>query len=124
MAGIRLFQPAAVEAMFVTCCVLHNILLQVDRLDKPWTKGKAWVDAEKYADVLAAVSEDAALLNVDWTNHGAGRGMHVSLEGNADPISHEVQVQTETNYFTFRSKLVNHLSYIYSIGQLKWPSQK
>ena len=39
-SGIRLHGAPAADAVFKTCCALHNWLLEVDGLDAEWTQGK------------------------------------------------------------------------------------
>ncbi len=34
--GIRLHKMESVNNVWLTCCALHNILLNIDGLDKPW----------------------------------------------------------------------------------------
>ena len=34
--GIRLHSTATVDMVWLTCCALHNMLLEVDGLDAPW----------------------------------------------------------------------------------------
>jgi hypothetical protein len=37
--GIRLFGTDGPDKVFLTCCALHNCLLEIDGLDQKWEDG-------------------------------------------------------------------------------------
>lgn len=61
-SGILLNNPLSVEHIFKTCCALHNMLLEYDEKDLPWSEGVNWGGDDGKCEFLHVVSRKFTLL--------------------------------------------------------------
>ena len=55
-AGVRLHSVRSVDMAWLTCCALHNMLLEVDRLDVPWDGSR--VPTSEWEGALGEIKEE------------------------------------------------------------------
>ena len=55
-AGVRLHSIRSVDMVWLTCCALHNMLLEVDGLDEPWDGSK--VPTSEWEGALGELEEE------------------------------------------------------------------
>ena len=145
-SGIRLFGTVVPDNVFLTCCALHNCLLEIDGLDQQWEDGIDcdWVvepdrqgddeDAESvFDDDQAGAESDNSSRNCGSQSHSAeveeenkndrnDDGDHAAF---ATSISSGGPVELVRNLSLdeFRKRLVVHFAIAYSRDEVKWPSR-
>ena len=136
-AGIRVHGLENADNIWFTCCALHNMLLNVDGLDKKWKKGvkspfqgelgwHATGDVETYAPLIFRRVNDN--LNPDSI-----RTLDLSLIHNK-PFDYEggeeINGVENTNFRIlrmtnkmFRDKLITHFHKRWELNDIVWPSR-
>jgi hypothetical protein len=109
-SGIRLHGVDAADKVWLTCCALHNMLIDVDGLDEGWAKG-ARSDWDGELGNLTN-SEAAAILRMQepsivrtYDSSGIGRGN--DHQNSMDAILEEQELQVEDE----RRAMANRLAY-------------
>lgn len=131
--GIRVHGVDVVDQIWLTCCALHNWLLEEDGLDQPWDGPLGEVDAADIATLHGDIPQIiAARLGVDALTP---RNFDLSGMGPADddigryaapsvgeaPAGGSVRVVRNLDRDYFRSKLVEHFDILWSKNQIRWP---
>ena len=133
--GIRVRGLDKVDNIFLTCCALHNMLLERDGLDEYWTGiGGQFDDADMVRESRPFAQE--RLLNPQhYHNHdvsGMGNGSDISSEqtgeidvdlvlqqlNNPNPNPKHIKTYTRT---AFRRKLVDHFHIKFMRKEIMWP---
>ena len=149
--GVRLFGVKAADKIFLTCCALHNWLLEVDGLDERWQDGVAsdWeVSNEDTDDDVTSTSDTPGALlrlrhpvrqrNYNDTS-GMGPGDDVLLTENVLEEAYDcseivvgvndgnvglsMQKVRNMTLIEFRQKLVTHFNIAFQKNELQWPRQ-
>ena len=143
--GIRLEGLVAADNTWLTCCALHNILLEVDGLDERWEDGvpSDWEGelGENNADEMARFAPFAIQRLQDPESFGSrsheqasalprplcGGGDDESqasegLGANADETG-RIYVNS-LSYSDFRERLVNHFDILWRKHRIVWPRSK
>lgn len=110
-----------IDSMFFTCCILHNILLNIDGFDVRWEKGVNWQGQDGNHDVsdmpsifkrhrsrVATTSTDYALIGFN------------AVANNYAIVHGEVEEEIEETHSTLKAKLIKHFCYKYRRHQIKW----
>jgi hypothetical protein len=127
-AGIRLHGTKAADKIWLTCCALHNWLLDIDGLDETW--GSEWEgelgqhcsqDVQKYlgAEQLRRISGHLEARNYDSSGMGRGNdaimtGMEATcppvepVDDFVPPLNDTARVVKDLPFSYFRRKLVEH----------------
>ena len=146
--GVRVHGVRVVDKVWLTCCALHNMLLDADGIGEEWECGisiEDWLgelgenDMEQDEEHAPAIF-DRLLSNLNIRNYdssGMGPG--------PDVVETQMEVEDDDNeneFFElplnpgvipevrklplayFRKKLVNHFNILYESGNLIWPRQK
>jgi hypothetical protein len=143
--GIRLFGTQSADKIFLTCCALHNWLLEIDGLNERWADGipSKWEGplGENENDVPDA---SRAILNLQNPAHARSYGTSVSAgDDDKEPaqaafdttnpiiagMDHQQQRNTASSiqvvrYLTldeFRKRLVTHVNIAFHRNELQWP---
>lgn len=113
----------AIDNMFFTCCILHNILLNVDGYDVKWEQNVNW---EKQAGYHA--DEDITIFKKHWRRARALVGStDYSLQGISAvqqryEIFHDGGEEVQDSHFSLRHKLVEHFNRKYTAREIEWLS--
>ena len=152
--GIRLNGQEAADKIFLTCCALHNWLVDVDGLDEKWKEGvtSMWEGAlgchhdlcdveEHLPDAIARLMSPAALRAYDVSGMGIGRGDEIrihDLPNFADQQTlrirqkrlYEQQDRTrprivkDLSLAYFRSRLIQHFDIVFCRNEIVWPGKR
>ena len=147
--GIRLHGVEAADKIWMTCCALHNFLLEEDGLDKEWENGvpSDWEgnlglhcesDVFRYLPVGENDDNDQnmALRRFDTSGLGVGNDVNRDDSASSDPSDGDgsaleigaseqrgIRVVCKLSLQFFRSKLVEHFDIIFKQNRIKWPSR-
>ena len=147
--GVRVHGVDAVDNIWLTCCALHNWLLDIDGLDEKWENGiqtSDWtgemgnhdfegIDAE-IPNAIARLSTNLEPRNYDLSGMGPGEdevdpGYSVLLDHGMDGAGpdetepgSEVRVVNTLGLGFFRSRLVEHFDILWQQNAIKWPSRR
>jgi hypothetical protein len=92
-AGIRVHGTASADAIFKTCCAMHNWLLEVDGLDDEWEQGKSSIwqgelgefeeddDATQHAFALRRLRTGSSFRNYDLSGMGVANDVRTRSNG-------------------------------------------
>ncbi len=109
-----------IEDAFTTCCILHNMLLKFDGLDRRWENDIDWEELnpqvansdEGYDEDDIEISQNARIVTRLRSNR------HIT------PPSHGVNVINEDiddGFHMKRHKLAMHFSYCWKKRLVRWP---
>jgi len=142
--GIRLHSTESVDNIWLTCCALHNMLLEIDGLDQPWDgvaqPTSQWDGALGELDVddvplaMNRILSPAAIRAYDTSTIGAAT---LPLNEEEDGIEEdndeddfeehgegEVRIVRNLSLKYFRSKLVEHFDIKFRRNELVWPRSR
>ena len=145
--GVRIHGIAAVDRVWLTCCALHNMLLDVDGNSEEWSGGTSineWMgklgdidlehDEVDSPAVFARLSDNLNIRNYDSSGMGPGLDVvQTQLDTEADDgdmaddvslAEDEVRVVRNLPLAYFRKKLVEHFDIMYESGELVWPKSR
>ena len=141
-SGVRLHGSETVDAIWMTCCALHNMLLEEDGLDKPWDgqtvptsewEGNlgAFEDGDLPAPFLRllrpaqARAYDTSSTGVPFAYGDDAEEEDVALIADVDAeTGEEVRVVRKLSMRYFRSKLVEHFDIKWRQGKIVWPKSR
>jgi hypothetical protein len=143
--GIRLEGSEAADRIWLTCCALHNMLLNIDGLDKQWQAGvpSDWEgelgrnDAEEcrqYAPFAIQRLNNPELEEFGSREHERGASSirpaeQDSIEEQHDNITNEQQAADGATYVNslsykeFRDRLVVHFDILHRQNGIRWPTR-
>ena len=109
----------------MTCCALHNMLLEVDGLDDEWQSG---VKGDWEGDWGLHENEDSLKFAVprDQDLSGFGGGIDQTFpqpDAETQPSHHDIRVTRKMIFFGFRSCLIQHFSHKWRAREIVWPSR-
>jgi hypothetical protein len=142
-SGIRLHGTAAADAIWKTCCALHNWLLEVDGRDQEWQRGvpSDWEgELGQFDPSDQATQENFALRrlrchttirNFDLTQMGSSNSADDSADNPDDndaddePVAGDQSVRVVRNLRRdyFRHKLVEHFDILWRQNKIEWPKR-
>ena len=128
--------------MWLTCCALHNWLLDADGLNATWVSGK---NASDYLEHLGLHDSEDALRFVPADHATSGgsalafdlSGMGPGANGDEGPRGEEIPpapavtaagagggtAVTDLSLDEFRKKLIGHFSILWSQHKVTWPTR-
>lgn len=144
--GLRMHSLFQSDAVWKTCCALHNMLLEVDGLVEGWNKGvtSEWEsETDNTQDLpfaLRRLIKPGTSRNLDLSGIGYGNDMQCSTDSIEDVLSDSIDInhnskqrstsQEETHICVnnislhqFRSKLIRHFNIAFQLNSVKWPSR-
>ena len=142
-SGIRVHGIEAADNIWFTCCALHNMLLNVDGLDKKWRKGvpspfegelgwHAVGDVETYAPLIFRIVRDGCgIRELDTSQFARGNVLcNTYLDNREEEIKNFKNSGEEKNYKIlrmenkdFRDKLVTSFHRRWTVKDIVWPSR-
>ena len=124
--GIRFYGIDVADKVWLTCCALHNMLLEVDGLATKWKEGIPSYWEEEVDDVsalpfaLRRLAEASGKTSFDLSGMGPGTDVDMTLDvpGNDDDYNDADSNEGRENatsvknmsYDKFREKLVRHFN--------------
>ena len=144
-AGIRLHGTEAADKIWLTCCALHNLLLDHDGLDENWHQGVSsdWEREEGTLDPHDTEQHVPFAIrrllcpenNNNFDISEMGRGNDYDEDGNVSDEDNEmdhnhVQIQDGCRVVRhlsrayFRKKLIDHFDILYQSKSINWPSRR
>ena len=123
--GILLQNQNSVDNVFFTCCILHNMILEADGLDRRWEECVEWdrlnpqngISDDGFDENLEPYTQQLCMQErriLDRVNqHAPAEDVH--FEGN------EVEVEIDTTFDHKRRSLINHFRWAYDRGLVYWP---
>jgi len=112
------------RAIFVTCCILNNMILRHDGLNNLWESEANWECYNWEGMGADEVTEDENPEPVDPCmpeRYNPDEIQLTRLEELPQINYHPASDQIETNFHTLRDYLAKHLFYTYAAGFLRWP---
>ena len=142
--GIRLEGAEAADAIWLTCCALHNMLLRVDGLAEQWEDGVAsnWEgdlgnnDPEEcrlHAPFAIQRPNNPQLAGFGSREHEAEAAMIGDPEDCIDlqdDVTRERRTATGATYVNslsyrdFRDRLIIHFDILHRKNKIRWPTRK
>ena len=133
--GIRLHGIESCDKIWLTCCALHNMLLEVDGLAERWDKGEKsyWETeldtVETLPFALKRLARSCGTGNFDISGMGHGNDVVPTFEYDTDNPSPDDPLydgSTSTcvkdmSFDVFRDKLVRHFNIAFHLKEIKWP---
>jgi len=142
-SGICLQGVDAVDKIWLTCCVLHNWLLEIDGLNAEWSEismpGSDWegelgdCNFEGIKSIpwsLAHLSQRLEPRTLDQLGMGPGidvceQRMQPDPEDDTNPLGvNGVKSVNGMSLKVFRHKLVNHFKILFARNEIKWPARR
>ena len=142
--GVRLHGIEATDRIWMTCCALHNMLLDADGLSGEWENGvpSDWegelgehnsslvFDTLPFAVRRLAVT-DSELRRYDSSAMGRGTDYDPTVGDESDnhdvqpdPVDrHQVRLVRHLSIDFFRGRLVKHFDILFKQGKIHWPSR-
>jgi hypothetical protein len=135
-SGIRLHGIEAADKIWLTCCALHNWLLEVDGWNQPWEGSLGQFEEDD--NVPAAINRlNSPAQARSYDTSGDGRGNDYIVGEAVEQPEEQVGVPIEQSedeqgvrhirkmsMKTFRSKLIEHFIILKDRGNLRWPKAK
>ena len=145
--GIRIHGVNGVDKIWLTCCALHNWLLDIDGLDEVWTDGVSasasdWTgemgmhDFEgvgtEIPNAIARLSTNLEPRSYDLSGMGPGEDainthpVGIDLGHDLELISPPsgVRVVKDLGLGYFRRRLVEHFDILWQRNEVVWPKRK
>ena len=142
--GVRTHTIKSVDNVWLTCCALHNWLLEIDGLDQPWDGVNAvtseWtgefglLELSETPLALQRILSPAEIRDYDTSRVGSVIGVNNYGDNNTtDDVLNDADVVTagddvrcvrnlSLNYF--RSKLVEHFEIMFNKNEIIWPMRR
>ena len=146
---MRIHGVDCVDDVWLTCCALHNWLLNIDGLSGEWNNGVPVSDWEGpiggmdlegidavVANRIARLSKNLNPRNYDSSGMGPGNDVVGEVygfcdsnceEGNDEGVETSTTMELKISSLSqpyFRSKLVAHFSILFERNQIVWPKSK
>ena len=142
--GVRLHSTESVDRVWLTCCALHNWLLEIDGLDQPWDGVNAttseWtgdlgeLDPTDVPLALRRIMTPADIRSFDSSRVGrtattaaatvVSEDEDTNSDTENDGISEEVRKVRHLSLDYFRSKLVEHFNIKFDRNEIVWPKRR
>ena len=144
--GVRLHDTASVDKIWLTCCALHNMLLEVDGLDKEWdgvgVPTSAYlgelgeVEGADLPEAIRRALNPSEIRQYDTTSVGAKSNRQgwdheednsesdTDSSGGEDESSNDVRHVRKLSLPFFRQKLVEHFTIKFRRNEVKWPRSR
>ena len=143
-SGIRIEGVGAVDKVWLTCCALHNWLLEIDGLNAEWSEisipGSDWEGELGDCDFeginvrvpwsLARLSQRLDPRTLDLSGMGPGidvseQRMQPDQDNDTNPVGvNGVKLVKGMSLKVFRRKLVNHFKILFARNEIKWPTRR
>jgi hypothetical protein len=149
-SGVRLHGVDATDKIWLTCCALHNMLLEVDGMEEGWDDGalSPWEtelgnhNPHDRNFALHRLMNPADFATLDRSGMGVGTDRNTSPPTGDDDEENPVQEETPVHkgrtyrrgdqrkrvvrlldFDYFRSRLVEHFDILFQRQEIQWPSR-
>ena len=115
------------RSIFVTACILHNMILRHDGLNNLWEQELNWSRLNGEGDVVEEEDDGEENLEENFVDSYLPvifdrNTFHPVRLAEIPPIAYYGEVSVEVREFlTLRDLLSRHLHYTYATGNLRWP---
>ena len=143
-SGFRIEGVDAVDKVWLTCCALHNWLLEIDGLNAEWSEisipGSDWEGELGDCDFeginvrvpwsLARLSQRLDPRTLDLSGMGPGidvseQRMQPDQDDDTNPVGvNGVKLVKGMSLKVFWRKLVNHFKILFARNEIKWPTRR
>jgi len=144
-SGICLEGVDAVDKVWLTCCVIHNWLLEIDGLNAKWSEisipgSSDWEGELEDCDFeginvrvpwsLARLSQRLDPRTLDLSGMGPGidvyeQRMEPDSEDDTNPVGgNGLKSVKDMSLKVFWRKLVNHFKILFARNEIKWPTRR
>jgi len=143
-SGIRIQGIDAVNNIWLTCCALHNWLLEIDGLNAEWSEVS--MPVSDWEEDLCDCVLEGLNVRISWSFtrfsqrleprmldlSGMGPGINVcehrmqpDPENDTDPVGGSgVKSVNRMLLKVFWHKLVNHFKILFTRNEIKWPARR
>ena len=134
--GVRLHSTQSVDRVWLTCCALHNWLLEIDGLDKPWdgvNVTSQWeselggFDESDAPMAMRNLLSPAQIREYDTSMIGGVTDEHDDYDDDvtAGAVEDDGVINVRSlSLDYFRSKLVEHFDIKFQRGEIAWPRSR
>ena len=121
---ICLLYKIDIDNMFVTCCILHNMILEYDGLDRLWEEDVNWskINPDNEEEGEEEGEEEEQIYYTPVIHNDAA--FHPSTIHELLVIDDELRVYDDVEkkaHDKMKRLLANHLQIMYETGMLRWP---
>jgi len=111
-SGCRFHSAETCDDVFLTCCAMHNWILQEDGLDANFTESIPLTEAYKssFPELFTTLATELSVAMADLDALAA-------LPHHATPTEHR-------DYHKFRLQLITHFNYLFASGKIVWPKRR
>ena len=141
--GICVYGVDKVDEIWLTCCALHNWLLNIDGISSQWKDGVlvsnwdgdlGWMDfdelGETIPNLIARLSTNLDPRNYNLSNMGPGQNIVGEIyhgDCGEDEEDMELGLMAPANSMSlafFRCQLVVHFTIMFARNLIKWPKNR
>ena len=131
--GIKLHGIENCDKIWMTCCALHNMLLEIDGLSEQWRSGVKSVYEEDVDDVnnlpfsLKRLAKPDKQRNFDLSKVGYGNDVQrtvrreINVDSNLTFDKSKIHNVNELTLHQFRMKLITHFNICFMHKEVVWP---
>lgn len=113
-----------VDYVFVTCCIINNMILAHDGLDKLWEEDVNWSTLNPHNNNGDSNDNEDTVEDYNYTPilHDDENFKPVYVDSLIEGL--DVSIQRKLEFKTLRDLLANHLQIMYQQGLLRWPKTR
>jgi hypothetical protein len=122
--GILLQTQHKIDTAFFTCCILHNMILEADGLDKRWEDNVEWDvlnpqpgNSDEGFDEIETPNQSISNQERRILDRVAQYESAIEIEYEGNEVDEEIDVDFESK----RKILINHFKKAYDKGLVHWP---
>ena len=126
--GIKLQSRDIIDDVFFTCCILHNMLMESDKINLDWTGGAKYLGAEGHHEdddmrrIFGRLHSDAT---TDLSGRGFGRNVLIARQlQEAGDEQDEIGEEFEPGHAELNVALVEHFDVLVQNDEVVWPRFK
>ena len=114
------------RSIFVTACILHNMILRHDGLNDLWDDNMNWARKNVDGDAVLEDDDEEEVADDYVDSYLPVRFDRATFQpillAEIPPVSYYGQVsEDEREFLKLRDLLSRHLHYTYATGNLRWP---
>ena len=111
-----------IDNAFYTACIINNLILKHDGLDKLWLDDVSWENTREDGDIVVPQHD---ILDIYTTQlHDDVNFVPVYVHDLIPPYKLRGGDALKLEYNELRNYLANHLQIMYQIGLLRWPKSR
>jgi hypothetical protein len=119
---MRFHDAETVDATFLTCCILHNMLLEEDDMCRRWEHNVDYLNADGHHEAedmprVFSYAHERQCLDTDTSS--IGRGVRTHEDNGAAPTAvstlSEIEVEYEPSHSGLVKKFIEHFWYHWNV---------